>query len=549
MQGRRCPALPSLDAARKAGHVGGVNSQPPPLPPPVPLREERRFPWGRVVLAGIAVVMLAVVIVPLNWRFNLRREVKRELALCRAAGQPVTLEELAALYPPVPDAENAALPLLEIWREDDPEFWEAWLAGRRPLPERRRDKYDPNLPVLGGNAGTVGRGQPFTPPQHAAAEAWWKSNEVRMARVAAALQRPQMRFLLNFADNPAMQPHHLYSLRGEAQQFRLQALMAAEAGDAEAALSAIEASSATARLLETEPLLLSQLVLLANRAFTRAAIEDYLNRLRPTTNHLPRLARAVEWRPAGDQHRLALIAERASGRWMYSLTARGWAKVTARAVAELEDAEPSNETGMAAGLKLMRLTGLTDSDERLFLQTMRRAVAAAEPIHAHRAESQAAFDAAAVKAGGLPLGLLSGMLLPAISRQWDNFARSEAETAMAKLAFALERHHLDHGTLPASLDELVPAYLPAVAEDPFSGQPLRYRRLNHGYVLYSVGTDGLDDGGRPRDFSNRQQKTWDIPFTVEREDLARPGAPPFIRGSVHAPPAIPEEAGAGVEIE
>lgn len=531
--------------------MGGVNSLPPAPLPPAPLRPERNFPWSRVVLVCVAAVVVAVVVAPLNWRFNLRREVKRELALCRAAGQPVTLEELAGQYPPVPDAENAALPLLEIWRADDPEYWEAWLAGRRPLPERRRPTYDPDLPVLGRRAESVPRqrGQPQTPAQRAAAEAWWKANEIRMARVAAALQRPQMRFPLDFADDPAMQPPHLYSLGGEAQQFRLRAMLAAEAGDAEAALSAIEACSATARLLETEPVFLSQLVLLAHRAVTRVAVEDYLNRLRPTTNHLPRLARAVEWSPAGDQHRLALIAERVSSRWLYSLTAREWARVTAHAVARLEAAEPSNETGMAAGMKLMRLTGLTDSDERLFLQTMRRAVAAAEPIHANRAESQAAFDAAEVKAGGLPLGLLSGMRLPAISKLWDRFARSEAETAMARMALALERHLLDHGALPGSLHELVPACLPAVTEDPFSGQPLRYRRLDHGYVLYSVGPDGVDDGGRPQDATDKQQKTWDIPFTVEREDLARPGAPPFVRGGVQATPVIAEAAEAGLENE
>ena len=33
--------------------------------------------------------------------------------------------------------------------------------------------------------------------------------------------------------------------------------------------------------------------------------------------------------------------------------------------------------------------------------------------------------------------------------------------------------------------------------DPCSGEPLRYRCTGDGWLLYSVGYDGRDDGGRP----------------------------------------------------
>ena len=41
-----------------------------------------------------------------------------------------------------------------------------------------------------------------------------------------------------------------------------------------------------------------------------------------------------------------------------------------------------------------------------------------------------------------------------------------------------------------------PQYLPDVPEDPFSGRPLVYRTETTGYVLYSVGQNGIDDGGQ-----------------------------------------------------
>jgi hypothetical protein len=36
-----------------------------------------------------------------------------------------------------------------------------------------------------------------------------------------------------------------------------------------------------------------------------------------------------------------------------------------------------------------------------------------------------------------------------------------------------------------------------VPTDIYSGAPLRYRRLDNGYVVYSVGFDGKDGGGEP----------------------------------------------------
>jgi hypothetical protein len=52
--------------------------------------------------------------------------------------------------------------------------------------------------------------------------------------------------------------------------------------------------------------------------------------------------------------------------------------------------------------------------------------------------------------------------------------------------------------LPHSLDELTPTFIKQVPNDPFdpAGGPLRYIRTGDSYVLYSVGWDGQDDGGR-----------------------------------------------------
>jgi hypothetical protein len=65
---------------------------------------------------------------------------------------------------------------------------------------------------------------------------------------------------------------------------------------------------------------------------------------------------------------------------------------------------------------------------------------------------------------------------------------------MTELVIRLFRN--DHGRLPESLDELAPQYVSAPPIDPFSGGLQIFRRTDDGYLLYSVGPDGVDDGGR-----------------------------------------------------
>jgi hypothetical protein len=63
---------------------------------------------------------------------------------------------------------------------------------------------------------------------------------------------------------------------------------------------------------------------------------------------------------------------------------------------------------------------------------------------------------------------------------------------------ALRCYESDHKRGPACLADLVTNYLSKLPQDPFSGSPLVYRQKpGTGWLLYSVGPDGVDDGGRP----------------------------------------------------
>src|SRR2546423_10476087 len=107
----------------------------PTGPPPLP----RRATSPRAVLSfAIGGFLLLLIGVPLAWyisgRVRDRNAVRRLEAEIRKKGEPLTLKELAATYLPIPDEENAAVILLELWEKEDPAFWGAFRKDVRPLP-------------------------------------------------------------------------------------------------------------------------------------------------------------------------------------------------------------------------------------------------------------------------------------------------------------------------------------------------------------------------------------------------------------------------------
>jgi hypothetical protein len=72
----------------------------------------------------------------------------------------------------------------------------------------------------------------------------------------------------------------------------------------------------------------------------------------------------------------------------------------------------------------------------------------------------------------------------------------ETERSQILCAIGLKRYVLRHGQFPASLDDLVPEFLPAVPTDYMDGKPMKYRLNADGsFLLYSAGEDGKDDDG------------------------------------------------------
>jgi hypothetical protein len=80
---------------------------------------------------------------------------------------------------------------------------------------------------------------------------------------------------------------------------------------------------------------------------------------------------------------------------------------------------------------------------------------------------------------------------------------------------ALELYQREHGTYPQNLDVLVPDYLAEVPVDRISGERVHYRIADGQPVVYSVGVDRNDDGGKapqaPEIAAKWETTTEDVP--------------------------------------
>jgi len=92
---------------------------------------------------------------------------------------------------------------------------------------------------------------------------------------------------------------------------------------------------------------------------------------------------------------------------------------------------------------------------------------------------------------------ISDMLTPTLGGTRMNAVNAETQSALLLTLLALRAYKVDHGADPPRLSALVPHYLQAVPADPFAlSGPLRYKVAGARPLLYSVGPDGKDDGGK-----------------------------------------------------
>jgi hypothetical protein len=87
-------------------------------------------------------------------------------------------------------------------------------------------------------------------------------------------------------------------------------------------------------------------------------------------------------------------------------------------------------------------------------------------------------------------------LFPAVQAMERAVVQADGRTDGAMIGLALELYRRETGAWPKTLDELAPRWIPALPVDRINGGPLGYRIVDDRSLVYSLGVDSDDDGGR-----------------------------------------------------
>lgn len=99
---------------------------------------------------------------------------------------------------------------------------------------------------------------------------------------------------------------------------------------------------------------------------------------------------------------------------------------------------------------------------------------------------------------------------------FDRIMAADAGKKITVTAIALKRYQLKHANYPSNLNSLVPEFLSAIPLDPVDKKPLRYRlNANGPFLLYSIGTNGKDDGGNASDPRSHDINYWLNPHALD----------------------------------
>jgi hypothetical protein len=443
------------------------------------------FTRGRLLLLTGALMMAALLIWG-AWRDSgTEKAIKQKLAGMRAAGELLEVQELARMFPdPPPEHDTLSV------------FAAAFMIPTNvvaigPVPIMTSEgNYDRRSPMAAATGAAItnycGRTAGLTNlmPESCPAE----------TRLAVHWNRGGPNMLSG-----------LRPVRTLIQSLAVHTLNAIEAGDQAAAAQLLEHDFRFARAVHAESSLVAHMLQHACDNVACAVAERALNRLAFTEAQLARIASVMSLEnPHGLTHAMLATsceAIRAFQQVQLGRPVPGWTSEPEpfwkRPIRRWREGPEYRDKDFLLYLEFI------SRSRPLGSMTGTQAVARSEALHTEftkRAQSRIGREA--------------------MSRSWSGMVKahcsSMARMESARTAFAIERFRLAHQqALPNSLAELVPSYLPAVPRDPFDHQPLRFKKLPRGYVVYSVGPDGVDNGGAESPTQN-VTTNYDVTFTVER---------------------------------
>jgi hypothetical protein len=488
-------------------------SDPLASPEPFPIRRRRRWPYV-ILLLSLPVLVGVGLYVYLN--VVAERELRAALAEAERLDPRWRLEDVEADRAVIPQAENSAGPTMAA-KQLLPQKWPFWdyppAAQDPPDAEQKRRDLEEGFRDL--------------EPERQLDEEQATALRQEMSRAAAALaeasklvDRTEGRYPITYSpDFVSTLIPHTQDARLIAELLANDALLRAQDNDPDGALASCRSALNAGRSIGDEPLSISQLVRIACRVIATRPAERVLAQGEPSEDALRQFQELLGKEEPEPLLLIAARGERAGMDRLMETIQSGQTKLSARNLVVLAGVGERSAPSLGDELTLWA-PGSSESQRAAMLRYMNRYV---ELARLPPEQQRAAFQQLEATAKDRPV--LVRLLAPALGKVCDAARRSQAQLRCASAATAAERYRRAKGRWPDALDELKGAgYLPGVPADPYDGQPLRWRRLDGGRVVYSVGPDGEDNGGK-LDRRNAAAPGTDIGFRLW--DVAQRRQPPL----------------------
>ncbi|MBW8038963.1 MAG: hypothetical protein FVQ85_03070 [Planctomycetes bacterium] len=436
----------------------------------------------------IIVLLLIIAAGYLLFRFNLKSNLQSKLDAIRAAGYPATCAELDTWYTIPEFSENAADTIIEAFS-----YYYEW-----------DKKYLKDLPIA-GTAQLPVRTEPISEEMKSLIAEYLADNEKALELLHKSVAIKHCRYPTDFTQGPYTLIPHLSDIRKGVKMLKLEAILHAENAEPQMASDSVITIFGVARSLVKEPILISQLVRIACQSLAVSTLERILNRTKLTDEQLAEIGHTLLNIEDSNGMSRAFAGERCSvGEFLRN--------PDPHTLLLFDGPSPSTHV-----ISLYKVAGLADADALSYIDLMTKGMEAMQ-LEPHKRKEAA--EAAEAELGEIPkIRVLLRMVMPALSRYVTINLRCIAYLRTARAALAVQRYRLATGNLPHTLEELTPTYLAIIPKDPFDGKDLRYKKLDTGFVVYSVDEDGNDDGGLekpPRNRRKGESYTYDITFIIQR---------------------------------
>jgi hypothetical protein len=311
-------------------------------------------------------------------------------------------------------------------------------------------------------------------------------------------QRPYARFPLEYdAEDPAaiLLPH-LAALKRNATVLQLRAIAELQNGQSDKALDDVKLMFRLSDSIRTEPILISFLVRIAIVQITIQPIYEGLANHQWSDAQLAELDSELAKQDFLDNYKLALRGEMVLLQGGIFDYLRRHSEQLANLSGD-SSGGPVLPSGFAAhlipsGWFYQNQLSCARVVEEYCLPLVDENRGVVSPSSVRLAEASAMYKIHPVN----PYNVFATMIMPVLSGPVQKCAYAQNAVNLARVAVALERYRLAHGSFPDSLDALSPQFIQPIPHDIINGRPLQYERTGDGqFVLYSVGWNEKDDGG------------------------------------------------------